>query len=158
MTGSDARLIRGRLIEARASPRIEADMRLAEFIPLNMEAILVQWEVFAASLHPAARNMTPLALRDHAQQILEAVVADLSTTQTRQAQADKSKGRQLKQVGAPKTAAETHAILRARSGFDINQLVAEYRALRASVLRLWMDQSPFEKSGVNDMIRFNEAI
>ena len=122
-----------------ASPRIEADMRLAEFIPLNLEAILVQWEVFATSLHPGARNMTPLALRDHAQQILEAVVADLSTTQTRQAQADKSKGRQLKQVGAPETAAETHAILRARSGFDINQLVAEYRALRASVLRVWMD-------------------
>ena len=89
-------------------------MRLAEFIPLNMEAILVQWEVFATSLHPAARNMTPLALRDHAQQILEAVVADLSTAQTRQAQADKSKGRQLKQVGAPETAAETHAILRAQ--------------------------------------------
>ena len=29
-------------------------MRLAEFIPLNMEAILVQWEVFAATLLPAA--------------------------------------------------------------------------------------------------------
>jgi hypothetical protein len=83
-------------------------MRLAEFIPRNMEAILVQWEAFASTLAPAATNMTPLALRDHAQQILEAVVADLSTTQTRQAQADKSKGRQLKQVGAPETAAETH--------------------------------------------------
>ena len=61
-------------------------------------------------------------------------------------------------VGAPETAAQTHAVLRARSGFDINQLVAEYRALRASVLRLWMDLSPLEKSGVDDMIRFNEAI
>ena len=60
MTGSDARLIRGRL-KRGASPRTEADMRLAEFIPLNMEAILVQWEVFATSLLPAARNMTPLA-------------------------------------------------------------------------------------------------
>ena len=59
---------------------------------------------------------------------------------------------------APETAAQTHAVLRARSGFDINQLVAEYRALRASVLRLWTDQSPLEKSGVDDMIRFNEAI
>ena len=133
-------------------------MRLAEFIPLNMEAILVQWEVFATSLHPAARNMTPLALRDHAQQILEAVVADLSTTQTRQAQADKSKGRQLKQVGAPETAAETHAILRARSGFDINQLVAEYRALRASVLRVWMDACQPDAPNLDDIIRFNEAI
>ena len=133
-------------------------MRLAEFIPLNLEAILVQWEVFATSLHPAARNMTPLALRDHAQQILEAVVADLSTTQTRQAQADKSKGRQLKQVGAPETAAETHAVLRAKTGFDINQLVAEYRALRASVLRVWMDACQPDAPNLDDIIRFNEAI
>ena len=40
---------------------------------------------------------------------------------------------------APETAAQTHAVLRARSGFDISQLAAEYRALRASVLRLWTE-------------------
>jgi signal transduction histidine kinase len=48
--------------------------------------------------------------------------------------------------------------MRARGGFDINQLVAEYRALRASVLRLWMDAGPLDRSGVEDIIRFNEAI
>ena len=133
-------------------------MRLAEFIPRNMEAILVQWEVFATTLHPAATNMTPLALRDHAQQILEAVAADLSTTQTRKAQDDKSKGRASKLMGAPETAAETHAVLRAKSGFDINQLVGEYRALRASVLRLWMDAGQPDKPNLDDIIRFNEAI
>jgi hypothetical protein len=31
-------------------------------------------------------------------------------------------------TGAPQTAAQTHAVLRARSGFDIIQLAAEYRA------------------------------
>jgi signal transduction histidine kinase len=41
---------------------------------------------------------------------------------------------------------------------DINQLVAEYRALRASVLRLWIDASPLDEPGVEDVIRFNEAI
>jgi len=45
-------------------------------------------------------------------------------------------------IGAPETAAQTHAVLRAKSGFDIKQLVAEYRALRASVLRLWTDAHP----------------
>ena len=133
-------------------------MRLAEFIPRNIEAILVQWEVFATTLHPAATNMTPLALRDHAQQILEAVVADLLTTQTRQAQAEKSKGRAPQLVGAPETAAETHAVLRAKSGLDINQLVAEYRALRASVLSLWMDACQPDNPNLDDIIRFNEAI
>jgi signal transduction histidine kinase len=133
-------------------------MRLAEFILNNMEAILAEWEAFAATLLPAASGMPPLALRDHAQPILEAVAKDLSTPQTREEQSEKSKGRAPRVASAPETAAQTHAVLRARGGFDINQLVAEYRALRASVLRLWVDASPLDETGVEDVIRFNEAI
>jgi signal transduction histidine kinase len=133
-------------------------MRLAEFIRRDMEAILADWEAFAATLLPAAAGMTPLALRDHAQHILEAVAKDLTTSQTREAQSEKSKGRAPKAAGASQTAAETHAVLRARTGFDINQLVAEYRALRASVLRRWMDTGPLDQLGMEDVIRFNEAI
>src|SRR4051812_1693376 len=133
-------------------------MRLAEFILRDMEAILREWEAFAATQLPAATRMTPLALRDHAKQILAAVAKDLSTPQTKQAQADKSKGRAPELLGAPETAAETHAVLRARSGFDINQLAAEYRALRASVLRLWMDECSPDESNLEDVVRFNEAI
>ena len=133
-------------------------MRLAEFILRDMEAILVEWEAFAATLFPAAASMTPLALRDHAKQILEAVAKDLSTPQTKQAQADKSMGRAPKLMGAPETAAQTHAVLRAQSGFDINQLAAEYRALRASVLRLWTDACQPDDPDLEDVIRFNEAI
>lgn len=133
-------------------------MRLDEFILRDMEAILREWEAFAATQLPAATGMTPLALRDHAKQILLAVAKDLPTPQTKQAQTDKSKGRALKSLGAPETAAETHAVLRARSGFDINQLVAEYRALRASVLRMWMDVCLLDEPNLEDVLRFNEAI
>ena len=63
-------------------------MRLADFILRDMEGILVEWEAFAATLFPAAASMTPLALRDHAKQILEAVATDLSTPQTKQAQTE----------------------------------------------------------------------
>jgi signal transduction histidine kinase len=133
-------------------------MRLANFILHKMEAILAEWEAFATTLVPAAQGMTALALRDHAQQILEAVAKDLSTPQSREAQSEKSKGRAPMVAGASETAAQTHAVLRARSGFDINQLVAEYRALRASVLRLWIDASPLDEPGGEDILRFNEAI
>ena len=133
-------------------------MRLAEFILNRMEAIVAEWEAFAGTLLPAAGRMTPLALRDHAQSILEAVAKDLTTPQTREAQSQKSKGRAPTVQGAPETAAQTHAVLRAVSGFDINQLVAEYRALRATVLRLWMDTKPLEAPEMEDVIRFNEAI
>ena len=89
-------------------------------------------EAFAATLFPAAASMTPMALRDHARQILEAVATDLSTFQTKQAQTDKSLGRAPKLLDAPETAAQTHAIMRARSDFDMNQLASESRALRKS--------------------------
>ena len=133
-------------------------MRLADFILRDMESILVEWEAFAATLFPAAASMTPLALRDEAKEILEAVAKDLSTSQTKQAQIDKSRGRAPKLMDAPETAAQTHAILRARSGFDINQLASEYRALRASVLRLWTESCQPDDINLEDVIRFNEAI
>jgi signal transduction histidine kinase len=132
-------------------------MQLAQFLINNMEAILAHWESFAKSLLPAARAMTPLALRDHAQRILEAVAQDLSEPQTRLEQSEKSLGHGPR-LSAAHTAAETHAILRARSGFDINQLAAEYRALRASVLRKWMDAAPDHARQLDDIVRFNEAI
>ena len=52
-------------------------MQLAQFIRQNTQAIVDEWESFAASLLPAAADMTSLALRDHAHQILEAVANDL---------------------------------------------------------------------------------
>jgi hypothetical protein len=133
-------------------------MRLAEFIQRNCEPILAQWEAFAATLLPAAGGMDSLALRDHARQILEAVAKDISSPQTKQEQREKSLGRAPMRIEAPETAAQTHAVLRARSGFDINQLAAEYRALRASVLRLWIDECQPDVTHLDDVIRFNEAI
>lgn len=40
------------------------------------------------------------------------------------------------------TAAQAHGSGRAGSGFTIGQMVAEFRALRASVTRLWSAQEP----------------
>jgi signal transduction histidine kinase len=133
-------------------------MRLAPFIQANIETILVEWEAFAKTLYPPSTAMTPRLLRDHAQQILAAVVADLSTLQTMSEQSEKSMGRAPEIFNAPQTAAQTHAVLRAQSGIDINQLAAEYRALRASVVRLWEADCQPGAEGLQDSIRFNEAI
>jgi signal transduction histidine kinase len=133
-------------------------MRLADFIARNIEPILAEWEAFAATLLPAARSMDSSALRDHAEQILLAVAKDISTPQTTQAQREKSLGHAPQPIDATETAAQTHAILRARRGFNINQLAAEYRALRASVLRLWIDKCHPGAPHLDDIIRFNEAI
>ncbi|HWT38285.1 MAG TPA: HAMP domain-containing sensor histidine kinase [Paraburkholderia sp.] len=133
-------------------------MRLADFILRDMEPILAHWERFAATLVPAAANMGSVALREEAQQMLLTVAADLRTTQTREAQLEKSWGQGSGLIGATETAARTHGFLRARAGFTVNQLAAEYRALRASVLRLWIDDCRPEVPEFDDVIRFNEAI
>ena len=133
-------------------------MRLGEFIRRDMEAILVRWEAFAATRLPAANQMASLELRDHARQILEAIVIDLATAQTVDEQNAKSMGLAPVVIGAPETAAQTHAVLRAKSGFNVEQLVSEYRALRTSVLSLWMEACLPGSPLLDDVIRFNEAI
>lgn len=133
-------------------------MHLSRFILDNMESIVAEWQAFAATRLPAAADMTDLELRNHARHILEAVAKDLTTAQTEKEREERSKGRAPMEPDAPETAAQTHAVLRARAGFDINQLVAEYRALRASVLSLWAKGSPGEGPDVEQLIRFNEAI
>jgi signal transduction histidine kinase len=133
-------------------------MRLADFIERDMEAILREWEAFAGVQFPAAAGMDPEALRDHAEEILRAVAKDIMTYQSSEEQSRKSKGRALRTPGAPETAAETHAFLRAQSGFNINQMAAEYRALRASVLHLWAEAGYDSGTDYRDMVRFNEAI
>ena len=66
-------------------------MRLAEFILANFEPILAEWETFARSVSPGAK-LTPLALRDHAAELLRATAADMRSDQTPAQQDDKSKG------------------------------------------------------------------
>lgn len=133
-------------------------MRLADFIDANMPAILAEWELFASSLLPAAAGMDGIALRDHAEQILLAIAKDLRSPQTRPEQSAKAQGRAPLRLLATETAAQVHATLRATGGFTIRQLVAEYRALRASVLRLWGDSAAHGPEAMEDAGRFNEAI
>jgi signal transduction histidine kinase len=132
-------------------------IRLADFIHQNAGQIVEEWETFARTLTPAANNLTPLALRDHIQEILSFIVSDIASPQTATEQIQKSRGESAKRLDA--TAAETHASLRLAGGFDIEQMVSEYRALRASVIKLWGDVKGHMNSvDIIDLTRFNESI
>jgi signal transduction histidine kinase len=133
-------------------------MTLAKFITENIDSILTEWEAFALTLQPAAETMTALALRNHAKEILLAMARDIDAAQTDAQQADKSKG-WAPVLEGKETAAATHGALRHLAGFDLRQLAAEYRALRASVLKLWREhQSTHEDPMLTEMTRFNEAV
>ncbi len=125
---------------------------LAEFIDKERVRIVAEWETFARTLLPAASGMTGAGLRDHADQILTAIIDDMNSRQTDAEQAEKSKGRG--RAKAMEAIGKLHATLRIEDGFKVGQLVAEYRALRAGVLRLWEDLGT-DPVGVT---RFNEAV
>ena len=134
-------------------------MRLADFIAANAEAILAEWVTFAASCGPAGATMDRADLRDHALEMLQVIVADLRTPQTGSQQAAKSKGLSDSASVTSDTAAEVHGAARAESGFTVGEMVSEYRALRASVIRLWIKaRGSLTGEDLDDLMRFNEAI
>lgn len=133
-------------------------MKISTFIIDHMEEILTEWEAFAATFGAVADKMSSVELRDHAKQILEFVADDIETTQSRTQTEAKSKGEHTAAADAD-SASSIHGALRYASGFTLLQLIAEYRALRASVLKLWQEEnSVVSASTVECMTRFNEAI
>ena len=68
-------------------------MRLHTFIHENMEPILQQWEDFARDIWPDA-GPDKRELRDHAKEMLLAIINDMQTTQSDAEQHEKIDRRQ----------------------------------------------------------------
>lgn len=132
-------------------------MRLADYIDENAESIVDAAEAFATRQMPNGVHLDRETLRDHLPQILAAVTADLRHAQSTEQELARAEGGRDTPPGTP-SAAQLHGRLRAKAGFNIDQLVAEYRALRASVLRIWATRQPVGDQSFEDMIRFNQAI
>ncbi|MEM5328852.1 HAMP domain-containing sensor histidine kinase [Paraburkholderia sp. JHI2823] len=135
-------------------------MRLADFMVCNTEAILAQWEASVVPVTGAAASAEWTVLRDSARQILQTVAKQISVPQTKDAQQEQSRRRLSRTVddAGEMTAAQTLALMRAQRGFSINQMALDYRALRASVLRLWADKARPDALDLDDIIRFDEAM
>jgi signal transduction histidine kinase len=134
-------------------------MRLSAFIASQHQAILVDWVAFARQQLPAARDMDEVALLDHGRQILDKIVLDMQRPQAERERQDKSEGRSAIASTSAGVPSRSHARQREQQGFEIEQLVAEYRALRATVLRLWSAASDEKhQQDLEDVVRFNEAV
>ncbi len=130
--------------------------RLSAFIRSNIETILEEWEAFARGI-VSARHMDATALRDHASGMLLAIADDLDRSESMQEQHEQSwaasAGPELQ------TEAQQHGAGRVAGGFTFNETMSEFRALRASVLRLWLQsQGRLQEMPLDDSVRFNEAI
>lgn len=135
-------------------------MRMADVIDSNSGEILKQWDAFVASQFASAEKINALAGRDHRAEILLAITEELRQPQTSDASLAKSRVSATAIKNAPETAAEMHGRVRAEDGFSITQIVSEYRALRATVMRLWTMQNTAlsDATTIEDVTRFNEAL
>jgi signal transduction histidine kinase len=133
-------------------------MRLSAFIRSNMPEILAEWTSFAKKTAPSDENMSVLALTDHAEAMLNAIAIDIETRQSKQEQYEKSQGDEADDLPL-ESAAAIHGRLRHASNFSLLQLSSEFRALRATVLRLWLPSiKQMSETTAQEMVRFNESI
>jgi signal transduction histidine kinase len=132
-------------------------IRLADFIRDNTDEILAEWETFARSL-PVGGGLQVVALRDHAREMLGVIAFDLAQPQTVTQEFHKARGRSDASTRTLPTPAQAHGADRAGLGFTVDQMMAEFRALRASVIRAWLNRGHAGDLDMQDMIRFNEAI
>jgi signal transduction histidine kinase len=132
-------------------------MRLADFIEAHPQRILDDAVEFAITQAPEGAQLNHKRLRNDIPLILREIVADLRTPQTPAQQHAKAQGR-APSSSVSESAATSHGRSRADDGFGVNQMIAEYRALRASVLRLWALDEALGDGAIEDIIRFNEAI
>ena len=133
-------------------------MSLAVFIRSNEDAIIEAWEAFAKTYLPSAAHMDRAALRDHIVGLLRFIADDLETPETESQRSEKAKGQGPKAGGGNDSTAETHADLRLMGGFTTVELISEFRALRASVIKLWRAEWSKMEDVLIDLLRFNEAI
>jgi signal transduction histidine kinase len=98
-------------------------------------------------------------LRDHSREILLAIVADMELAQSDQERAAQAQDIVATEASTTSAAAE-HGALRQLAGFDLVQLFAEFRAMRASVMAFWQrsDAAAPAPSSIRDIMRFNEGM
>jgi signal transduction histidine kinase len=133
-------------------------MRIGEFIRTHPDEIEPKWEAFARSISSFAPDLSVWSLRDHLREILTAMADDMESPQSPEEQAEKSEGKGLR-GGALDRISALHARMRLNSGFNLEQAISEYRALRSSILFLWVRSRPSNEDVVlSEVTRFNETI
>ena len=94
----------------------------------------------------------------HLRELLLAMADDMEGPQSEEEQAEKGKGKGIR-GGALDQISALHARMRLNSGFNLEQAISEYRALRSSILFLWIQSQPSDQDVVlAEVTRFNETI
>ncbi|MDL0433445.1 EAL domain-containing protein [Marinobacter sp. TBZ242] len=129
-------------------------MRLPEFIRAHMEDILRIWEYDAKQILPVPR-LTREELRDHIEEILLGIAVELERQPIGHDRFDEFCPRHPDSMGS----ARIHGSERHDLGADIVHVAAEFRALRLTVIELWVQYEGYiDKESAQELIRFDNEI
>jgi signal transduction histidine kinase len=144
----------------RTTPQHEdAPISLADYIEQNIEHLQAEWTAFAGTRQPAASYVPVEALTNGSKELLLGIAADLRTEQSHEQRQAKSRGAGDEGHNDLVENARQHAGQRLKDGFTLDQLVSEYRALRASVVREWPETlRNIDDACLDELVRFNEAM
>ncbi len=132
---------------------------LSDYIEENIERLQAEWTAFAQTREPAATYVPVEALKNGSQELLLDIAADLRSPQSRDHRTAKSRGQTDADDSGITRNARQHAEQRLQDGFSLDQLVSEYRALRASVVRAWPESlESIDHDVLDELVRFNEAM
>lgn len=133
-------------------------MTLSAYIERNMESLIEEWECFARTAQPEHANLDREELRDWANGVLKAIAAEMSTGQNDGGEGRESTENWQRHAPALTEAARVHAMHRLAQGFQIDQMLSEYRELRRTVVRRWTRDTETDRQAVKQLVRFNEVL
>ena len=122
-------------------------MQLSDFIVEAIDDILASWVVFIRRTVPIAVDLEDATLQEDPQAILAGMA---------RAVAGDSDPGVLEALGQ---IASVHAANRLAQGFTLDQMAAEYRAVRSDVIRRWTaGLRDFSRCAHEEQIRFNDVL
>jgi signal transduction histidine kinase len=127
-------------------------MPLSDYIAEHMQSISSDWAAFARHQVPAAAQVEDVDLTGPTEAVLGSILLSLGENMT-----------PIEGIGSPPPgiaeAAQAHAEHRLRQSFTLDQMVAEYRLLRTTVVRGWCRQTRFAHSeAIDELARFDAVI
>jgi signal transduction histidine kinase len=137
----------------------DSNVSLSDFIEDNADALATDWRLFAERMAAGEVKPFPTELENPLRKIMLEIAGDMRQQQSVKQRTDKSRGDSPDNTLGLTTEARAHAETRLEQGFTLDQMVAEYRALRAYIARRWTsDRCAFLASDIDDLLRFDEAI
>ncbi|WP_063894737.1 sensor histidine kinase [Burkholderia stagnalis] len=132
-------------------------MMLPDFIDANVETLAIDW--VDQSLRLGATTLSARALDASARRLLKALAQDMRAAQSDAQQLVEGPGERSLDAPDVTREARRHADDRLARGSSLNDVVAEYRALRASVACRWLGTHPNEdQRRLAELVRFDEVV